>query len=81
MFGRRQLCDAAALQNIRVLVREVVELNELRARVLEAETRLRAKHIARRTLERGFCYRRSALDPRQSGAVNGRPQHCGEHKN
>jgi len=36
-----QLCD---LQNIRVLIREVAELNELRARVLEAEARLRAKY-------------------------------------
>jgi hypothetical protein len=36
-----QLCD---LQNIRLLIREVVELNELRARVLEAEARLRAKY-------------------------------------
>jgi hypothetical protein len=67
MDERRQLCDAAALQNIRVLIREVVELNELRARVLEAEARLCAKHTATRTLERWFCHRRSALNPRQSG--------------
>jgi hypothetical protein len=77
MFERRQLCDAAALQNIRVLVCEVLELNELRARVHEAEAKLRAKHTAARAGDRGLCHRRSALDGRQSG---GRPQHRGEHK-
>jgi hypothetical protein len=41
MQEQLQLCN---LQKIRVLIREVVELNELRARVLEAEARLRAKY-------------------------------------
>jgi hypothetical protein len=59
MDERRQLGDPAALENIRVLLREALELNELRARVREAEARSCAKHTDR------SCHGRSTLDPRQ----------------
>jgi hypothetical protein len=83
MDERRQLCDPLALENIRVLLREALELNELRARVRQAEARSRAKHTASRALDRGFCHHRSTLNPRQPSdalpwaGVDGRPQHRG----
>jgi hypothetical protein len=80
MDERRQPCDPAALEYIRVLLREASELNELLARVRQAEARSRAKHAATRALDRGFCHQRSTLNPRQLGdafppaSVDGRPR-------